>query len=233
MWREGEGKRRRPAKTPVLRRNFRHSRSGDEKCGRCGNRTRSPSVRNSERSRRARAQRQPAREAPGAATAVKQHPPFERARAHNGKTRQYLFPNIPEIGRHQYDLLRMPARKRARFGDGLVQKDAAIKRLVIGTHHRKPGIGIEIIARQIGQPHRQIGQFRKPLGFFRDLRQTEPDRRKPRPDRGEDGERRQTIRWYRTSAILTSGRGGGQNCRVLRRHRCRKSRRWARRRKDR
>ena len=58
-------------------------------------------------------------------------------------------------------------RKRARFGDGLVQKDPAIKRLMLGTNERKPGIGIEIFACQKDQPHRQIGKLRKPLGFFR------------------------------------------------------------------
>ncbi len=50
---------------------------------------------------------------------------------------------------------------------GLVQKDPAIKRLVIGTHHRQPRIGIEMLACQIGQPQRHIGKFWKPLGFFR------------------------------------------------------------------
>ena len=57
-------------------------------------------------------------------------------------------------------------RKQARLGDGLVQKDPAIKRLMLGTNQRKPDIGIEILAGQIGQPQRQIGKFRKPLGFF-------------------------------------------------------------------
>jgi len=61
----------------------------------------------------------------------------------------------------------MPAWKRARFGDGLGQKDTAIERLVIGTHHREPGIGIEMIACQIAQPHRQIRELLKPLTFFR------------------------------------------------------------------
>ncbi len=50
--------------------------------------------------------------------------------------------------------------------DRLVQKDPAIERLMIGAHHRKPGIGIEMIACHIAQPHRQIGKLRKPLRFF-------------------------------------------------------------------
>ena len=57
-------------------------------------------------------------------------------------------------------------RKRTRFGNGLVQKDPAIKRLMLGTNERESGIGVEILARQIGQPQRQIGKLRKPLGFF-------------------------------------------------------------------
>ena len=61
----------------------------------------------------------------------------------------------------------MPARKCTRFTDRLVQKDPAIKWLVVRTHHRKPRIGIEMITCQIGQPQRHIGKFRKQPGFFR------------------------------------------------------------------
>ena len=60
----------------------------------------------------------------------------------------------------------MPTRKRTRFRDWFVQKNPAIKCLVIGTHHREPRIGIEILACHIGEPQRQIRKLRKPLGFF-------------------------------------------------------------------
>ncbi len=47
-----------------------------------------------------------------------------------------------------------------------MQKDPAIKRLMLGTNERKPGIGIEIFTCQIGQPHRQIGKLGETLGLF-------------------------------------------------------------------
>ena len=59
------------------------------------------------------------------------------------------------------------ARKRTRFGDDLGHEDPAIERLVLGTNEREPGIGVEMLACHIGQPHRQIGQLREPPGFFR------------------------------------------------------------------
>src|SRR5258708_16394563 len=99
------------------------------------------------------------------AGAWEQNPPLESTRAHNGKTGQDLFPQGPETGRYQCNLFRY-VRKRARFGEGLVKKDPAIKRLVPGTNEREPGIGVEILACQIGQPQRQIGEFRKSLGLF-------------------------------------------------------------------
>ena len=36
---------------------------------------------------------------------------------------------------------------------------------MLGTDDRKPDIGVEVLARHIGQPHRHIGQLRKPLGL--------------------------------------------------------------------
>ena len=97
---------------------------------------------------------------------LEQHPPLESARSQNRKPGQDPFPQGPEIGRHQ----RHPCqcvRERARFGDGLVQKDPAIKRLMRGANDRKPGIGVEILAREVSQPQRQIGKLGKPLGLFR------------------------------------------------------------------
>src|ERR1700732_2579665 len=99
------------------------------------------------------------------AGALEQHPPLESTRAHNGKTGQDLFPPGAETGRHQYHLFRY-VRKRTRFGDGLVQTDPAIKRLVLGTNERKPGIGVEMLACRISQPQRQIGKLWEPLGLF-------------------------------------------------------------------
>ena len=43
---------------------------------------------------------------------------------------------------------------------------------MIGTHHREPGIGIEMIACQIAQPHRQIRELWKPLSFLRVCHET-------------------------------------------------------------
>ena len=82
-----------------------------------------------------------------------------------GKTGQALSRTIRKIGRHQCHLFR-DVRKRTRLGDGLVQKDPAIKRLMLGANERKSGIGIEIFTRQKDQPHRQIGKLRKTLGLF-------------------------------------------------------------------
>jgi len=97
--------------------------------------------------------------------ALKQHPPLESTRAHNRKTGQDLFPLGPETGRHQRHLFQ-DVGKRTRFGDSLVQKDPVIKRLVPGTNERESGIGVEILACEIGQPQRQVGKLRKPLGFL-------------------------------------------------------------------
>src|SRR6202165_3000143 len=69
----------------------------------------------------------------GVTITLEQHPPLESTRAHNGKTGQELFPQVSDTGRHQCHLFQY-VRKRTRVGDGLVQKDPAIKRLVLGTN---------------------------------------------------------------------------------------------------
>jgi hypothetical protein len=163
MWREGEGKRRQPAKTPGFAGILGPGRAenqwivlpdGTNRRGRC------VKVPGSGRQHWLRSSL--ARAAP-----FEQHAPLESAGAHDGKTRQDLFPLVADIRRHQDRLFCRPAWKPARLGrNGLVQEDAAIKRLMVGTDHGKPGIGIEMIACDKRQPHRQIGQLRKALVLF-------------------------------------------------------------------
>src|ERR1700733_15264326 len=98
--------------------------------------------------------------------AVKQLLSLEYGRSHDGETRQNPFPEFPEVGRHQDNLLRMPTRKSARFADRLVEEDAAIKSLMIGADHCQARIRIEMVACKIGQPQRHIRQFREKLGCF-------------------------------------------------------------------
>ena len=99
--------------------------------------------------------------------------------------------------------------KRTRFGDGLVQKDPAIKRLVPGTNERESGIGIEILACQIGQPQRQIGKLRKPLGFFGVCNKTSRIDENFALIEARVKNIAEQFGCERTSAIQTSGREGG------------------------
>src|SRR5206468_11965933 len=79
------------------------------------------------------------------AGALEQHLPLASSRTHDREAGQYLFPDGPEIARHQCDLL-LDDRNRTRPGDGLLQEHPAIKRLMLGTHEREPGISVEIFA---------------------------------------------------------------------------------------
>src|SRR3981189_2603880 len=57
----------------------------------------------------------------GVPITLEQHAPLERTRAHDGKPGHDVFPHSPEIGRHQCHLCQC-VWKRARFGNGLVEK---------------------------------------------------------------------------------------------------------------
>lgn len=66
-----------------------------------------------------------------------------------------------KIRRHQSNRLEQ-AREQPRLGNGFMQEDAAIKRLMLGAHDRQSEIGVRIFARHIGQAERHIGQFGQP-----------------------------------------------------------------------
>src|ERR1700733_3471219 len=76
-------------------------------------------------------------------------------------------------------------------------------------------------------------EFPETAWLFPGPQQDVQDRQKLRLDRVDYGEYRHTIRLNRTSAIPTSGRERGENCRVLRQNIFQISRHWAHRHNDR
>src|SRR3954454_11568411 len=67
---------------------------------------------------------------------LKQHPAFESGRAHHRITFKDLLAHRREIRRHQSDRLEKTGEETW-LGDGLVQKYAAVERLMLGAHNRQ------------------------------------------------------------------------------------------------
>src|SRR5260370_9392221 len=99
------------------------------------------------------------------AGALERHETLESARVKVWIAREYLVAHRRIMRCHQSNRLHKP-RVQSRLAPGLLQKQAAVKRLMLRTNDGQSNVGVEVNACDITQPHRRIGKFRKTLRLF-------------------------------------------------------------------
>src|SRR6266850_6967353 len=94
------------------------------------------------------------------ASALKQHPPFERAGPQKRKTDQDLFAYRRQVRSHQSNRLH-EARVQSRLAPGFLQEHAAVERLMLGTNNGQSVVSTEMNAGHRTQPNRHIWKLRE------------------------------------------------------------------------